>query len=728
MIEATIRIRNTKEKSILLPMGGKDAAGREYTVDNTGFCKDKKRFLPVMGEFHFSRYDPKSWEEELLKMKAGGVTIAATYVIWIHHEEKEGEWDFFGCRDLRRFLMTCRNIRMPVWLRIGPWAHGECRNGGFPDWVAHSHRFEPRTNDPGYLEVVERFYDRLGREAAGLMWKDGGPVLGIQLENEYGHCGGPSDKCEGMAHMRKLKELAIKAGFCVPYYTATGWGGAYVPEGQALPVLGGYVDAPWAMHVEESPASANFLFSSYRMDDSIGSDLGEKEDSEFTFEPERNPYLTAELGGGLQVTAHRRTYPFPADTEAQALCMLGGGANLLGYYMYHGGINPDGKYSTLQESRETGYANDLPPKSYDFQTCIRESGEVSESYGRLKKLHLLLEDFGELLAGAPPFFPDILPHSPEDMDTLRAAARVNREEGVGFLFLNNHQRKRSMKAHEDFSVSVRLEDKEGEEEIFLSGLSLSSDECAVIPFLLPNAGEKWKALLPLSTNASLLCRIGNRVFLYALEKEKGKCIWAGKPGNAVFLSTEEANRAFRFGNRLYILKNPGSCLIEKEGKILLFTKEEKEEILVYKETGEPEKQILSGEVSLIPTEAHLLGELPAEDGTPLFREYRVEISPSPEVLCGLHELYLELPFEGDRAEVYQGGKLIDDWFSNGEKWHMALRRFGYPRELTVRVYSSDHPISNPYGNRVYYDLPVHPGCRLLEIKALPEYERELSVL
>lgn len=73
--------------------------------------------------------------------------------------------------------------------------------------------------------------------------------------------------------------------------------------------------------------------------------------------------------------------------------MLGSGANLLGYYMYHGGINPDGKYSTLQESRATGYANDLPVKSYDFQTCIRESGKIGASFGRLKKIHLMLQAF-----------------------------------------------------------------------------------------------------------------------------------------------------------------------------------------------------------------------------------------------------------------------------------------------------------------------------------------------
>ena len=105
--------------------------------------------------------------------------------------------------------------------------------------------------------------------------------------------------------------------------------------------------------------------------------------------------------------------------------MLGGGANLLVYYMYHGGINPEGKETTLQESRATGYNNDLPVKSYDFQTCIRESGEVNESYGRLRRLHLLLQDFGEELAGSETCFPEKLPESPVDLHTLRTTARVN---------------------------------------------------------------------------------------------------------------------------------------------------------------------------------------------------------------------------------------------------------------------------------------------------------------
>ena len=91
----------------LLPMSGKDKDGNLYQVDNVSLLKNGKRILPVMGEFHYSRYEPESWEEELEKMKAGGINIVATYIFWIHHEEREGEWAFSGCRDLRHFLVLC---------------------------------------------------------------------------------------------------------------------------------------------------------------------------------------------------------------------------------------------------------------------------------------------------------------------------------------------------------------------------------------------------------------------------------------------------------------------------------------------------------------------------------------------------------------------------------------------------------------------------------------------
>ena len=102
----------------------------KYSINEVSLIKNEKAIFPMMGEFHFSRCPEKEWEDEIRKMRACGMDIIATYVFWIHHEEEEGVFDFSGQRNLHRFLELCEKWQMHVWLRIGPWAHGEARNGG----------------------------------------------------------------------------------------------------------------------------------------------------------------------------------------------------------------------------------------------------------------------------------------------------------------------------------------------------------------------------------------------------------------------------------------------------------------------------------------------------------------------------------------------------------------------------------------------------------------------
>ena len=109
------------------------------------------------------------------------------------------------------------------------------------------------------MALVETLYTKIGEQSRGMMCKEGGPVIGIQLENEYGHCGGPNDKAEQARHMKTLLHLAKKAGLDTPYYTATAWGGACTID-ETLQVLSGYVDAPWDNSTKELPAMENFLF------------------------------------------------------------------------------------------------------------------------------------------------------------------------------------------------------------------------------------------------------------------------------------------------------------------------------------------------------------------------------------------------------------------------------------------------------------------------------------
>ena len=144
-----------------------------------------------------------------------------------------------GRRDLHHFVELCAKHGLYVVVRIGPWDHGEVRNGGLPDWVLK--KGPTRENDPVFMSEVAKLYGQIGEQLRGLLWKDGGPVIGIQLENEYA---GRGPK-RGDEYILALKELAIRSGLDVPLYTVTGWDNAVVPQGHVLPVFGGYPDAPW---------------------------------------------------------------------------------------------------------------------------------------------------------------------------------------------------------------------------------------------------------------------------------------------------------------------------------------------------------------------------------------------------------------------------------------------------------------------------------------------------
>jgi len=663
-----------------------------YSYNSEYLTCNARPILPIMGEFHFSRYPEGEWKTAIKNMQQGGVDIVATYVFWIHHEEAEGEWDFSGRRNLKAFLSCCQEAGMKVWLRIGPWAHGECRNGGFPDWLVEKEKrgkLSLRTDDPQYLKYVDLFFTKIAEQADGYMHKDDGPVIGIQIENEYGHAGGPSDREEGMAHMRTLRAMAEKKGLTAPYFSATGWGGAYVPE-NFLPVLGGYVDAPWANHTHELAASENFLFQPFHDDANIASDFAEGQ-SGFTFDTSKFPYLTAELGGGLQVTARRRTYPYPEDIEAQTICMLGAGANLIGYYMYHGGVNPDGQYTTLQESKATGYANDLPVKSYDFQTCLRENGLPSESYYRLRKHHIFIKNTEELLAPAKVYLPDNIPEpmGAEDMETLRAAFRYNKTADCGFLFINNHQRKRKMTEKQitpEAPLKFAVPSGEGEKkQIIFDRLCVRTDAILVLPYNLPVViqGEELRLC---RTNASFLGCFGEIYYFYTEED----------PENVYFEWSDGKDHA---------------------GAVKILTTHDAEHFLY---TGDED----GGKVSLLPdlkfTEA---GEVQMKDtGQAAESIQNVYGRTEPEVYeltlkygkrpadTLTEDVWLELDFGGDCARLYQDGKLLDDWFSNGELWLVALKRYGYPTKLTLEL--------DPFKPDVYYDLPPKKENRLAGARLL----------
>jgi hypothetical protein len=423
--------------------------GHTLTLDSRSLLRDGKPWMLISGEFHYARCPEAEWHDELLKIKAGGVSVVASYIFWIHHEEVQGVWDWTGQRDLRKFLQTCQAVGLDVLLRIGPWCHGEVRNGGFPNWLqklGDDKVFELRRDNPGYLGYVTKLYAQIAEQMKGLLWKDGGAVIAIQVENEYG---GPTE------HLMTLKKMARAAGIDVPLYTCTGWGsGGAAPFGELVPFSGSYADGFWDRSLRGGGYGVLNFSGGFRRGNAAAMGMMGGDAASTNAAPvraETYPSCTCELGGGMMASYHRRVFMWPEDAESLALVRLGSGVNLLGFYMYHGGQNPEGKLTYLNETQATNYWNDLPVKNYDFQAPIGEYGQERAHYHFLRLLGLFLEDFGPGLSG-------MTSHTPNGRDLLNWAARSNGDSG--YLFVSHYQHLSQQPNRENIQFQVKLADRD----------------------------------------------------------------------------------------------------------------------------------------------------------------------------------------------------------------------------------------------------------------------------
>ena len=761
----TIDVSHSNEPVYLdnLNFGGKNPGGQEIAVNSRYFLLDGKPWFPIMGEIHYSRYPREYWEESILKMQAGGIDIIATYVFWLHHEEIEGAMQWDGDCDLRYFVELCAQHHLKVFLRIGPWCHGEARNGGFPDWLQQK-AFEPRTNDDRYLAYVRRWYDAIYQQVAGLLYQDGGPIIGIQLENEYGHCSGLRGD-EGKRHITLLKQIAQEVGFDVPFYTATGWGGGIVVEGEMLPVMGAYADHPWAQHTHQLPPSIHYLFSADRDDNLVGADLATQA-AMLTYTPAHYPYTLAELGPGNQCTYHRRPILTAEDIEAMVLVKLGSGANLIGYYMFHGGSHPIGKLSTMQESRETGYLNDLPIKSYDFQAPIREYGQISDKYRALKCLHLFLHDFGEQLAQTQVILPPENAQDATNVAALRCAVRDH--HGSGFLFLNNYQRHLALGDKTDWAFQV----VSGAETIDFPKFDLRSGRYCILPYNLHIGHITLK-----SATAQLLCTIAynntDYYFFFSYPDLQPQYVFAKEGIRTIqSLMAVVADEDDCFRVQVTQMGLESIITIESQDgrtiKIVTLTRQQAENCWKAELWGQERLVISAGEVTFpdgalqicaVETEYLSFSLFPNVDTrlqangqeldvaqAGIFAKYVVrqdqrnipvvaqeipgdehgwkqwEIAVPVDELTNVNDIFLRIDFEGDIARLFLDQTLVADWFYDGRIWEVGLKRFA--DRLTYQKFRLKiFPLLK--FNQIYLEQPPHyeqdSALTLKRVAAVPRY-------
>jgi len=766
-----------------LKMGGVSSKGHRISVDSRSLSLDGKRWLPVMGEFHFSRYPEKYWQEELLKMKAGGVQVVATYVFWIHHEEIEGQFDWEGQRDLRHFVELCHQDGLYVYLRIGPWDHGEARNGGFPDLLVNK-KIPLRRNNSEYLKYVSRFYGQIGNQIKGLLWRDGGPIIGVQLENEYGETGPDA----GANHLAELKRLAIAAGIDPPLFSVTGWPGHDYPVHEVIPVSGEYPDDFWTSLTTDSPPNPAYLFSADRV---RGQGAMALADPAGKIDLRHYPFFAAEQGGGMETSYHRRPLMQPDDIAAMTLTALGSGVNFYGYYMFHGGANPAGERTTLQESIATGYPNDLPVLSYDFQAPLGEYGQERESFRKVKSLHLFLQSFGSELAAMTPYPPDRTPQSAADSSLARVMLRA--EGDRGFLFINNYVRKLEMPQRRAFQVKLNL--PSGVVDLPRTPIDIPANSYFIWPLNLDLAGT---GTLQYST-AQLLSRLDNitetTYFFFSVPGLRSEFAFDAASIASVVATSGSVTRSG--GGILVENPEPGKKtvlqVLGKNGhhvRILLLSEEEAEQFWRISLEGQDTALLSPSEIFAGDDGVHLRSIDPSrisasifqpagQDSNPhsLWREWSEKVEarkidyewssgheagPDPDMrmashvegrdgpmplapeaadfanaakwnlklpaqsMKGLSDIYLRIRYAGDVARLSMDGLLLDDDFFNGRAWEIGLKRFlpdSFGKELEFSVLPLPHkpPI---YLDSLAWKAMNAEGqtAKVFGVELVPEYE------
>ena len=502
-----------------------------------------------------------------------------------------------------------------------------------------------RSEDPRFLRCVEQLYRQIFTQVQGLQWKEGGPVLGAQFDNEYR---GPG------SYLMALKRIATGIGFDLPLYTRTGWPelSSPLPFGEILPLYGDYADGFWERSLEPTAGEyyKAFQFKAFRSSTAIATEqLGTQ--GEFAEAAAGSyPYFTCELGGGMMCAYHRRPWIYPEDTYALAVVKLGSGSNLLGYYMYHGGTNPDGRLHTLNEEQRTPVTNynDLPVKTYDFQAPLGEFGQRNPSYWLLRKLHLFLHDFGELLAPMQAHFP-VPQQAPKGDDTfLRWSYRTDGRSG--FVFINNYERLQPLsdKRGVQFEVcGVRFPRRP---------MTLPAGTTCIFPVRV--AGIEY-------ATAQLVAQRDGRIYLEQI---------AGIP-TEIAIDGQVLRNVRALGPEQPVYKN--LYLIDSETAGRHFSREEPQ-------AAEPIDVLFRRTAEAAGTRTITIGrngvaESPVDADFEHAARYAIEL---PDTRSGL----LEIDYRGDCARLYADGRLIGDNFYNGRPFLCGLWRLPEGcRRLELRI-------------------------------------------
>ena len=319
-------------------------APHTFAVANGKFQFDGKPYQILSGEMHYPRVPRAYWRDRFRKARAMGLNTITTYVFWNLHEPRPGVFDFSGQNDIAEYIREAQQEGLNVILRPGPYVCAEWELGGYPSWLLKDHALVLRSRDANYTAAVNAWFARLAKEISPLLLKNGGPIIAIQVENEYGSFGNDH------AYMEGVKSALLKNGLASPetlLYTADG--AEQVPNG-SLPGL---------------PAVINFGTGDAQRDFAALKKL----------RPD-GPFMSGEYWAGWfdHWGEHHHTTAVAANA-AEYEWMISQGYSV-SMYMFHGGTS----FGFMNGANSNGKNYEPDTTSYDYDAPLNESGEITPKY------------------------------------------------------------------------------------------------------------------------------------------------------------------------------------------------------------------------------------------------------------------------------------------------------------------------------------------------------------
>ena len=352
---------------VLALISGLAGQQRDFRLGEKDFLLNGKPFRIMAGEIHYQRVPREYWADRLTKLKAAGLNTVGTYVFWNALEPEPGQWDFTGDNDLAAFVRTAQRIGLWVIIRPGPYACAEWDFGGLPAWLLRTPDIKVRCSDPRYLAACESYILKLGDVLRDLQVRRGGPVLLVQVENEYGSYGNDRD------YLLALKAFWEKAGIETPLYTADG-------------------ATPYMLEAGSLPGAA------------IGLDPGtnEKEFAEAARLERGVPVFCSELYPGWLTHWGEDWARVKTEEVLPDLRWLLDNGKSFSLYMFHGGTNFG---FTAGANFSDKYQPDVT--SYDYDAPLDEAGRPTPKYFAIRDLLARYQPKGARLPDLPEPLPAI---------------------------------------------------------------------------------------------------------------------------------------------------------------------------------------------------------------------------------------------------------------------------------------------------------------------------------